>query len=315
MKKVESLRAFIHGDRSPDCDPNRLIVDLIDQASDLADYDLNMRFLKELIMKYAQAQRELTEKQRRLNEDLEAAAGIQKSLLPHKLPESDRIAFASEFHPCALVGGDIFNVVELDEHHLGMYMIDVSGHGVQSALITVSLSQRLQPNAGILVRMEGQTPVINPPDRVLETLDLEYPLERFNSHFTMTYGILDCSNGVFVFSNAGHPSPLLLRGNGDLECLDRGGSIIGLGGLVPFESGKVVLSGGDKIVLYTDGITEHRNSDGEFYGEERLISSFHKNLSEPIRGCLKGLLKDVMWFGRQNDPEDDISILGFEYRA
>ena len=98
MKTVESLRTFIQGDRSPDCDMNRLIVDLIDQASDLADHDLNMRFLKELIMKYAQAQRELTEKQRRLNEDLEAAAGIQKSLLPPLMPESDRIAFACEFH-------------------------------------------------------------------------------------------------------------------------------------------------------------------------------------------------------------------------
>jgi sigma-B regulation protein RsbU (phosphoserine phosphatase) len=110
---------------------------------------LNIARLTKEVM---EANEELMRKQRRLNEDLEAAAGIQQSLLPQGAPDMENVAVAWRFMPCESIGGDIFNVIRLDETHWAIYMLDVSGHGVPSALVTVSVSQMLHPNRGLLLR-------------------------------------------------------------------------------------------------------------------------------------------------------------------
>lgn len=122
------------------------------------------RLTKEII----RVNQELIKKQKYLDEDLKAAAGIQKSLLPQKLPETDNFDFAWEFLPCDLIGGDIFNVFLLDDNHLGVYMLDVSGHGVPSAMVTVSVSQILQPHSGYMIKQDATPfphPKILPPRR------------------------------------------------------------------------------------------------------------------------------------------------------
>jgi len=95
-----------------------------------------------------EANEELLKKQEALDEDLKAAAGIQRSLLPQEPPDADIVEVAWRFIPCKRIGGDIFNMVRLDETHWGIYMLDVSGHGVPSALVAVSVSQILGPQQG-----------------------------------------------------------------------------------------------------------------------------------------------------------------------
>jgi len=127
--------------------------------------------------------KEVIEKQQHLDNDLKVAAGIQQSLLPSReVPGKSSLKWAWRFKPCDAIGGDIFNILRLDESHYAVYMLDVSGHGVPSALVTVSASQMLQPHTNILVRQdsEGSGKEIIAPVDVVKRLDHEYPMERFD---------------------------------------------------------------------------------------------------------------------------------------
>ena len=154
----------------------------------------------------------LSNKQKALDEDLKAAAGIQRSLLPQGSPDADILDVAWRFMPCERIGGDIFNMVQLDETHWGIYMLDVSGHGVPSALVAVSVSQTLNSQKGLLLKKTIAAPPfqqIVSPSEVLGILDKEYPIERFDKFFTISYVVLNTEDYIFRYSNAAHPPPIL----------------------------------------------------------------------------------------------------------
>jgi len=263
---------------------------------------------------------ELTEKQKKLDEDLQAAAGIQQSLLPQKLqklPKVENLDIAWKFMPSETIGGDIFNVIRLDEDHLGFYMIDVSGHGVPPALVTFSISQTLQPHMGYTIRKKpGFSPdyEIVSPGEVLKALDAEYPWERFEKFLTITYLIIDIRKGQLIYSHAAHPPPILLHADGTLELLEKGGTIIGLDGILPFEEEQKAVSAGDKILLYTDGVFEFTDNKGEFFGEERfhaLVKSLH---GLAIGRILDEIVLAIERFAQGAKLDDDVSLLGIELK-
>ncbi len=260
------------------------------------------------------ANRELVDKQQRLDEDLQAAAGIQQSLLPKLLPTTAAFDMAWKYIPSEAIGGDIFNVFPLDGdgERLAFYMIDVSGHGVPSALVTVSVSQSLQPLSGRIIKNKNN---IASPGEVLTALDQEYPIERFDKYFTMVYGILDAGEGVLTYSSAGHPPPVHLHERSPYDLLDKGGPIIGLGGRVPFEEGAVSLTQGDKVILYTDGVSECQDAQGSFYGEQRFYQLLETMKKKPIAVMMEEIVKDIGTFLSGVKPRDDITILGIEYRG
>jgi serine phosphatase RsbU (regulator of sigma subunit) len=125
------------------------------------DFEIDNKLLQELVFKYAVSEKklkalnkELTWRQQRIEEDLAAAAEIQKSLLPQKIDSIDHLAVAWKFQPCHKIGGDIFNMAQLDDDHWGIYMLDVSGHGVPAAMVAVSVFQNLHPQTGrILMKL------------------------------------------------------------------------------------------------------------------------------------------------------------------
>jgi len=263
---------------------------------------------------------ELTEKQKKLDEDLQAAAGIQQSLLPQKLqklPKIENLDIAWKFMPSETIGGDIFNVIRLDEDHLGFYMIDVSGHGVPAALVTFSISQTLQPHMGYTIRKKpGFSPdyELVTPGEVLRALDAEYPWERFEKFLTITYLIIDIRKGQLIYSNAAHPPPILLHADGTLELLEKGGTIIGLDGILPFEEEQKAVSAGDKILLYTDGVFEFTDNKGEFFGMERfhdLVKSLHDLTIDKI---LDEIFRTIESFAQGEKLQDDVSLLGIEFK-
>ena len=263
------------------------------------------------------ANKELMQKQQILDEDLKAAAGIQRSLLPQTPPDENMVDVAWRFMPCARIGGDIFNMVRLDKNHWAIYMLDVSGHGVPSALVAVSVSQILRPQQGLLLKKEIESPPfyqILSPAEVLDHLDQEYPIERFNKFFTISYIVLNTEDKSIIYSNAAHPPPILLHGNGDMELLDKGGTIIGMGGLLPFEEGKKQVYAGDKLLIYTDGIIEYQNKDGEFYGDNRLRRELQRLRDKPISEVIDEVIDSIMNFGHNTPPQDDITLLGIEFK-
>lgn len=272
------------------------------------------RRLQEAKERTEAANRELTRKQRLLDQDLEAAAGIQKALLPSDLPRSSRLDLAWRFLPSQHIGGDMFSVFELSPDHIGMYLLDVSGHGVPSALVTVSVHEMLHRSSGHVVQyLEDGGVNVAEPRWVADMLDQEYPLERFEKFFTMFYAVLDVPSGILRYTNAGHPAPLLFRGGGEVIALETGGSVIGMGQAGGFEQGEIALAPGDCLFCYTDGLTEHPSPDGELYGPERLQAALARGTGDSLEAWVDSALKDALAFGPQAEPQDDISILAVRY--
>jgi len=288
-----------------------------DKAEVLARVQNQLK-IRRLTCELKRSNARLTEKQAVLDEDLRAAAGIQQSLLPRTVPDIESLAIAWKFMPSHVIGGDIFNVFRLDEDHVGMYMIDVSGHGVPSALITVSVSQVLEPNSGQVTKertYEAPGYRITSPKKVMEALDGEYPIERFGKYFTIVYLIINTRTGEVTYSNAAHPSPVIIRGDGSLEPLDKGGTIIGLDGCIPFEEETKPLRQGDRLILFTDGVVEYRNSSGEFFGEDRFFSLLSRLGNEGIEALLDAVVGSIEDFGQGAEFEDDITLVAVEYRG
>ena len=220
---------------------------------------------------------------------------------------------AWRFIPSETIGGDVFNVFLLDEHHLGIYVLDVSGHGVQAALVTVSVSQMLLPHTGLVVRKNPASASgcdITSPRDVMVLLDREYPLERFDSFFSMIYIVLDVRDGSFAICNAGHMPALVFRRDGRIEKLKKGGTVIGLGGMVPFEQQEEMLYKGDRLLLYTDGVTDFMNSRQELFGKDRFIRIAGSLRNRPMEEMVNGIYEAMMAFGDGFPIQDDVSILG-----
>ena len=306
--------------RRPGSDSTGCLHETLQYRAMLHDNRLQNRFLKDLVTNYSLAQRKLTvlnrqlsERQERMDEDLRAAAGIQKSLLPVSLPRISNLDIAWRFLPSETIGGDVFNIFMLDEHHLGIYMLDVSGHGVPAALVTVSVSQMLLPHTGLVVRKNPTSASgcnITSPREVMELLDREYPLERFDKFFSMIYIVLDVRDGGFAICNAGHMPALLFRSDGGIEKLKKGGTVIGLGGMVPFEQQEETLYKGDKLLLYTDGVTDFMNSRLERFGKDRFTHAARSFHHRPMEEMVNGIHVAMTAFGDGFPIQDDVSILG-----
>jgi sigma-B regulation protein RsbU (phosphoserine phosphatase) len=263
---------------------------------------------------------DLVEKQRYLDDDLQAAAGIQKALIPRADLTFPGLLLSWLFVPSSAVGGDIFNAQQLDSEHVAFYILDVNGHGVPAAMVAVLAWQSLLPAMGLVVHPgdaghPGQTGVrVAPPVEVLRGLEQEYPYERFERYFTMSYLVLHLPSGRLTYSTAAHPLPILGRSDGSLLLLEEGGSIIGLG-LGMFDEGEVQLRRGDRVFLYTDGIVEYRSSTGEFFGEERLQEVLRSARSLPLSDIGEQLQSALASFGGGAPAEDDISFLAWEYHG
>jgi len=299
---------------------NQLIKALLEYSANEKENDINKRLLRQLISKYALAEKqlrslnnELIEKDQRIDIDLKAAAEIQKSLLPQTTFVVENLEIAWKFEPCGHMGGDIFNIFQIDSEHLGIYMLDVSGHGVPAAMVTVSVSQFLQQNT--VQKLKNSS--FMSPTQVLNALDKEFPFERFNNFFTITYFIINTKNGDIIYSNAGHPYPILLRKNETLELLKKGGPTIGMRGFevlddrkFRFEEGHLKIKPEDKLFIYTDGIVEYQNDNEEFYGDDRFYNSLKVLKNESVHNIIDQCIKSLMEFGNNTSPQDDITLLG-----
>ncbi len=332
MDFEESLRAKIKEYDIKKPQHALLVKQILEYWASLKDTGINNQLLQDLVLKYStsekklkQLNRELIDKQKRLDADLVAAAQIQKSLLPQKIDSAENLAVAWKFEPCEHMGGDIFNMFQLGDDHWAIYMLDVSGHGVQAAMITVSVSQFLQPNSGHLFKRppgkSSKTPQIRTPAEVLAALDREFPFERFDNFFTITYMIINTATGNLRYSNAGHPHAILMRKNGKMEFLRKGGPAIGMGGfqrldgqVERFEEGCSQFNPGDKLFIYTDGIVEYQNQDKELYGTRRFCETLEALRGESINHMVKKSIKSLMKFGHHAKLQDDVTLLGLELK-
>ncbi len=304
-----------------------LVTRLIEFLAARQDSLVGRELLQSLVMKYAGAEkqlyrlnRKLVEKQLLIDEDLAAAADIQRSLLPRDPAQFEAFEVAWTFEPSAHIGGDIFNVMRLDRNHWAVYALDVSGHGVPAAMVAVSVYQNLQPYSDTVRAYMPQSPpgyLLRSPRQVLQALDAEYPFERFANFFTMVYFIFDAACRTVAYSNAGHPPPLVLHRDGRLDLLSRGGPVIGLSSVRPHRPPESVFSEeifrlepGDKLLLYTDGLIEHRNPRGDLFGSRRLLSLLKDLGGSSVAGVVDAVSAAVREFAGGTPPDDDMTLVG-----
>jgi len=275
---------------------------------------LNIQRISESLFR---TRRQLQEKMRETDESLASAAEIQRSLLPSAAPKGTVFDFAWRFMPSERVGGDLFNVFRLDETRIGVYVLDVSGHGVPAAMVATSVAQGLNPFSGqILKRVISPPPhyELVSPAEVMVRLNREYPMERFGKYLTICYLLLDMQSGKVRYSNAALPLPFLIRADGRVETLCAGGTIIGLDERAEYEEGEITMEHGDRLFLYTDGIVEYQNG-GELYGEERFITKLKADNGETLQMACANAIHSLMEFGNGHQAEDDLTLLGIEFRS
>ena len=324
---IEHVRAL----QGPGSRNSELIKQVIESWAARRDFEAGHQLLRSLVLKYADAEkklyrlnRELVDRQRRLDEDLSAAAEIQSSLLPQDTSAFEQLEIAWAFEPSTHIAGDIFNVIRLDDSCFGVYVLDVSGHGVPAAMVAVSVCQNLQPGSALIrtpdrMSASGQSP--RSPADVLRALDLEYPFERFSNFFTMVYLLIDTARGTLTCSNAGHPQPVILRKGGGIQRLKRGGPVIGLRSIRPkadreivFAEEKILFTPGDRVLLYTDGLTEYHNAAGDLYGSERFRARLEALRERPLADMVEAVRLSLREFGGGAKPADDMTLLGIELK-
>jgi sigma-B regulation protein RsbU (phosphoserine phosphatase) len=253
---------------------------------------------------------------KRIEDDLKAAAWMQKTLLPAPLVEANGFRCNWRFEPSGYVAGDIFNFFPMDEQAVGFYLLDVSGHGVPAAMLSVTLSMMLTPEiarGSPLKRSNsgGEGTHILSPDVVIRDLNRRFQ-SRDDQYFTMLYGLIDPSSSTFRLAQAGHPGPVLIEKNGRVKILGSGGMPIGVLRDIEFDCFEVPVCKGDRLLLYSDGVTECINQDGEGFGEQRLLEYLASAASKQMDGLLGGLLQELGEWRHGAESGDDISLLAIE---
>ncbi len=295
--------------------------DILTHPEDMAALENRVRSLlttRKLHRQLEAARHQLAKHHNELQESLRSAALIQRSLIPARRSNIHNLLFSWKFMPSKQVGGDLFNIVQLDEQTVMVYLVDVSGHGISSAMVTVSVHQTLSLHTSQIIKHYTDHPPyyeIATPGAVMRELEAEYPFERFQEFFTISYLLINPHTGEIRYCNAGHPPPLLLRRDGSTDRLTAGGTVIGMGSLVSFEEGEARMEAGDRLYLYTDGITEHVDANGTLYGEERFLSRLRAQTDTPLDIAVQNALIALREFGGSTLPVDDVTLIGIEYSS
>ena len=252
----------------------------------------------------------------RLKRDLQAAARVQQALLPAALPDTPPVRLAWAFRPCEELAGDLLNLFLLDERHVGLYLLDVSGHGVAASLLSVTVSHFLTAHGdnSLLKRpAQGGTPArLARPSEVAQRLNAQFSTNRSEQFFTLFYGFLDLASYALTYTNAGHPGPVILAEGTEPRVLQSSGFPVGVLEQAEYEDAEVRLRPGDRFWLYSDGLQEAMNPAGEQFGKERLLASLQPNDSEVLSDAMRRVLRDVETWTGEPGPQDDISLVAFE---
>ncbi len=259
----------------------------------------------------------LDEANRRMARDLRAAARVQKSFLPHPSPTLPGARCAWAYRPCDELAGDGLNAFPLDDHRIGLYVFDVSGHGVASSLLSVSVSRVLTPPgdpSSVLTRGTGQGDAVEvvPPVEVLGQLNRMFPFDQADQFFTMVYGVFDGESGELRYVSAGHPGLALLPASGPSTVLDGRGFPIGLAEAA-YDERVLRLTPGDRIYLYSDGIPEAASPANKPFGDQNLLAALDRTREMPIEASVEGLVGDVTQWCGEAGQKDDVSVLALEF--
>jgi len=283
--------------------------------------------LIEMQRKMAEANRALSETLGELQQlydhidsDLKEAKKLQQSLVRERfraLPVGNlSLLLRSSGH----VGGDLVGFFEAGARHVGLYALDVSGHGISSALMTARLAGYLSSaapdqNVALCKDVEGKF-VPRPPYEVVADLNNLVLDEMETEHyFTLLLAFVELETGQMVLSQAGHPHPAVQRADGRIEMIGTGGFPVGLMSDVSFEQFDLTLKPGDRILILSDGVTECPGPDDSMLDEDGLIALMQDLSATRGPAFLEALIWRLTEFNGSEDFPDDVSAILFEYQG
>jgi sigma-B regulation protein RsbU (phosphoserine phosphatase) len=236
--------------------------------------------------------------------DLEAAARVQRAFLPTRPPDVAGARFAWAFEPSSQLTGDYLDVFPLDGRRVGVCTLDVNGHGVAAALLSLTASQ-------VVARVSAGTQVVSPAT-VVNRLSRELtPEATAGQAVALLYGMLDLDSGEFRFVSAGHPGPIHLTADRPPARREVPGFPLGAGGS-EYEEQAIRLRPGDRLALYADGLTRTRNVDGAHFGSSRLLSTLDETRGLNVTEQAAELVRAIEEWRGKEPRHDDISFLLIE---
>ena len=254
-------------------------------------------------------QNDLRRANARLRRDLDAAAHIQSSLLPHRPAGIPGVTVDWLYEPCEQLGGDSFNIFMLDERFAGFYLLDVTGHGVVAALQSVALTRVLADVWPSSV-MRG----IRAPASVARRLNAEFPINPdVWQFFTFLGGVLDLSTFTVRYVSAGHPGPVHIPAGGDPVVLEAAGLPIGMFPDADYTEFVATLGEGDRLFFYSDGVTDAMNPADEDFGQAGLVATLAANHTLPVDRTLRELRAAIGRWRGTDRLDDDLTVLALEF--
>ena len=239
-----------------------------------------------------------------LEKDLVAASRIQKSLIPSSPPEGYFESIHWIYEPSHKVGGDIFDIIAIDEKTVLLYLADIAGHGVNAAMLSVIVHRFIEDYCDNHPNFEL--------GKFMLELDKNFRFNDFKLFFTVTAALFHNDSKTVEITNAGHPAPILIAED-IFELKESAESIIGID-MLKGSTKSYNISSGARFFLYTDGVTEATDGDGQLFGSRRLMESLYKYRNLELKNQLESVFYQLKAFNGSKEFEDDISIIGIQFQ-
>jgi sigma-B regulation protein RsbU (phosphoserine phosphatase) len=250
----------------------------------------------------ARLYRETMEKAR-MEQEMRIAAEIQQALLPKIGRAGPYFAAAAASIPCRSIGGDFYDYVDLSDGTMGFALGDVAGKGPPAALLSAMMQGMFAAQAATSAR----------PSETITRVNLALYRRGIESRFvTLMYGCLR-NDGGLTYCNAGHNPPLIVSPSGAVRRLECGGPIVGLFEAATFDEETVLLSNGDWLIVFSDGVSEALSAADEEYGEGRIVEVVRNHNDVQPQQMLDALFSDVRTFAKGAAQSDDITALVLRY--
>ncbi len=262
------------------------------------------------------ANKKLTDAYSIITKELKVAARMQQSLLPNYKSVAN-VDFDWLFLPSQFVAGDILNYFKLGQNSIGFYVIDVSGHGVSAAMLSMTLTKFLTSYSlygGPLIDRSGSGGQlkIRPPKEVMGILNKEFQSDNDDfQYFTMLYGVIDSEKSQVRISQAGHPYPFLST-KSDIRRIGDGGFPVGMIPDAEYTESCFDFSPGDRLTLYSDGLTECHNNENELFSEDRLRAILEECRGKSLSSFTDTVKNRLIEWNGGSDFADDVTLLTLE---
>jgi len=234
-----------------------------------------------------------------IENEMDTARQIQNSILPDGVPSLENLSIAASYYPMTAVAGDFYDFFEIDKHRTGFLIADVSGHGVPAALIA----------SMIKVAMQSVSAYANNPGEVLRMLGNILCNQLHDQFVTASYLYLDTEKMTALYSAAGHPPILYWNSETEeIELIKSNGILLGILKDSDYPVRELSFKKNDRFLLYTDGLIETENSEGEAFGDRRLSEVFRENKNMTSDELNNYLLKELkLWQSSETEQQDDLT--------